>query len=548
MTVKAYPGSWPLVVAGMLVLAAFLIGSTHPLGAAGTGAIKGTVFFDSNGNSIRDSGEAALAGVAMQALDAGSNGQIYNSTTTTGADGSYTFSALNPGSYVVNETDLAGYISTTTGSRTVSVAAIAVTGINFGDALPITLTGIVFDDLDGDGEQGLMDPAVASALVDVFVDTNGNGLADPGEPMVGSDATDEQGAYIIPGLTPGPRIVRVRRPGGASGGAVSSQSLVSSQVGGNTRLLNFALLLPGQQPTVTPTTTRTPIFAATATPTHTPTQTATVPPTPTSTATVAPSPTSTPTPTATRVPSSTSTPTPTQTATVPPTSTPTPTPTVAPTNTLAPTRTATPTTAPTNTPTPTLTRTPTPLPTATPTVTRVSNTPTPTRTPTATALPSQQILQQNSAGGSKIEIKQSQRGSQSFKHGVTGGSSYRISKVVLKLSRQSTAPNANLIFGISSAMYGTEVSGSRVSIPAAAITDASAGRSFMTYEIVFASPVGPFVAGRTYYLNFSTAASNGKAYYSSYATYDSYANGIYYSSWYNTRRDSWFQIWGGPTQ
>ncbi len=413
-----------LTAAG-LILVLLLAAGLAPAMAAATGSISGVVFFDANGNGIRNSGEAGLAGVRVQAVQ----GTSYNNSVLTGADGSYSFSGLAAGSYVVTETDLSGYASTTAASRNVGVRSGAITGIDFGDCLPMTLAGIVFDDLDGSGDQGLSEPGVAGASVQVVVDSNGNGLVDTGEPVVGSATTDGQGAFAILGLMAGRGLARVQRSGGSP--VVTPLTLISGQISGNTWRLDVAL-------------------------------------------------------------------------------TPLPPPATA---------------------------TPTPAPTATP------QTP-PTATPTPTAAPGLQVLQQNTSGSAKMAIKKGLRGSQSFRHGVAGGPGYHITQVDLQLSRDAIAPNADLVLTISAGRYGSAVIGSQVNIPASRITNTSSGSSFLAYQVVFASPVGPFAAGTTYYVNFVTTAGNGKAYFTRSSSSNTYAGGVYYKEKSDSGKDAWFQIWG----
>jgi hypothetical protein len=72
------------------------------------GSIGGTRWQDANGNAVRDNGELPLAGKTMY-LDLNDNGvpDAAEPTTATASDGSYVFSGLSAGSYVVRE-ELAG--------------------------------------------------------------------------------------------------------------------------------------------------------------------------------------------------------------------------------------------------------------------------------------------------------------------------------------------------------------------------------------------------------------------------------------------------------
>ena len=112
--------------------------------------IFGTVFEDSNGNGVQDSGEIGIPNVEIT-LD----GTL---STTTDNNGDYFFATDVDGVHTVVETDLAGYFSTTPNEVHVTV----VTGqgesyeVNFGDAPNgsgfASILGTVFEDLDGDGQ------------------------------------------------------------------------------------------------------------------------------------------------------------------------------------------------------------------------------------------------------------------------------------------------------------------------------------------------------------------------------------------------------------
>jgi uncharacterized surface anchored protein len=83
------------------------------------------VFNDTNGNGLKDAGESGISGVLITL----SNG----ATVTSSADGSYTFSNLQPGNYTVTETDPSGYSSTTANTVAVTVIQGGTATANFGD-------------------------------------------------------------------------------------------------------------------------------------------------------------------------------------------------------------------------------------------------------------------------------------------------------------------------------------------------------------------------------------------------------------------------------
>jgi LPXTG-site transpeptidase (sortase) family protein len=98
--------------------------------STGTGRITGTVVNDVNGNGLRDGGEVPIAGVNLNLLD--QNGNIIR-TTTTAADGTYSFNTLPPGQYSVVEADPVGYISTTLNTVSVFLAGSQVADVNYFD-------------------------------------------------------------------------------------------------------------------------------------------------------------------------------------------------------------------------------------------------------------------------------------------------------------------------------------------------------------------------------------------------------------------------------
>jgi len=104
-------------------------------GAVATGTISGTKFVDSNGDGVRQAGEAGLAGITVflettcnDHLDTGEQ------STTTNADGNYLFTDITAGTYTVREVVPAGWMQTTANPGAVVVTAGADTkGGDFGD-------------------------------------------------------------------------------------------------------------------------------------------------------------------------------------------------------------------------------------------------------------------------------------------------------------------------------------------------------------------------------------------------------------------------------
>lgn len=100
--------------------------------STGLGRITGTVINDIDGNGTRNGAEGPIGGVNLSLLD--QNGNVVR-TTTTAADGTYSFTTLPPGRYSVVETDPLGYISTTLNNISVFLAGSQVADIDYFDQI-----------------------------------------------------------------------------------------------------------------------------------------------------------------------------------------------------------------------------------------------------------------------------------------------------------------------------------------------------------------------------------------------------------------------------
>jgi hypothetical protein len=120
----------------------------------------GTVFNDVNQNLVQDVGETGIAGVAIT-LDG-------ITRTTTNLNGGYALSATQHGWYVLIETDLPGYLSTTPNTRTLEVELGIGYLVNFGDLPPAgfaTLYGKVFSDTNNNGKQDNGEPGIGGVSI-----------------------------------------------------------------------------------------------------------------------------------------------------------------------------------------------------------------------------------------------------------------------------------------------------------------------------------------------------------------------------------------------
>ena len=78
----------------MLIVTA-LGGAAMAAVPAGTGGISGVVYFDANGNGVRDGGEAGVAGATVTVVDVATEGGVYQQAVVTVGDGAYAFGGLD---------------------------------------------------------------------------------------------------------------------------------------------------------------------------------------------------------------------------------------------------------------------------------------------------------------------------------------------------------------------------------------------------------------------------------------------------------------------
>ncbi len=83
-----------------------------------------------------------------------------------------------------------------------------------GDALPVTLTGVVFEDREPDGQQAFWEPGVPGAEVALHFDADRDGVQDPDAPPVATTTSLDDGGYVMRDLLPAWYVVVVDPPQG----------------------------------------------------------------------------------------------------------------------------------------------------------------------------------------------------------------------------------------------------------------------------------------------------------------------------------------------
>jgi hypothetical protein len=175
---------------------------------AATGSISGEVYSDVNDKKTLVSGDDGIPGVTVY-IDLKKDGKDDSGdpTTTTSSTGAYTFTGLAAGTYIVREQLLSGdsFTSPSAGDLSVTVASGAkVTGENFGNTGALSLPGLVFNDINGDGKEDGSDAGLGGWVV--YVDLNNSGK------FVASDnnkTTASNGTFDFVSLKAGTYIIRV---------------------------------------------------------------------------------------------------------------------------------------------------------------------------------------------------------------------------------------------------------------------------------------------------------------------------------------------------
>ena len=247
-------------------------------------SISGRVFSDVNNNGVQNGVDTALAGVTIELLDVG-NSVI--ATTTTDANGDYSFANLDPGTYSVREpTQPSGTSNGLTLPGVVGNGGTDGTATGVG-VTPSVISGIILPPNTAANDNNFAEiPNGRSVTGSVFLDYNNNGAADGadygisgvsidlsgtdvnGAPVSASATTDANGDFSFTGVPEGTyTLSQSAQPAGTTngtttagttGGAASNPSASTSQIlnldltGANTlSAANLFPEVPGAAPDLT---------------------------------------------------------------------------------------------------------------------------------------------------------------------------------------------------------------------------------------------------------------------------------------------------------
>jgi uncharacterized repeat protein (TIGR01451 family) len=199
---------------GVFTLTAGQVDTSRDAGLVTPSSLAGVVFSDLDEDGTQDPGEPGIAGVTVTLTGTDDLGTPVNLVGATGADGTWSFTNLRPGTYTVTETQPAGFFDgidtagTAGGSAAVNdvVSGIvlapgtAATGYAFAELAPASVGDRVWRDADGDGVDDPGEAGLPGVTVTLLRDVDGDGTY---ETTVGTDTTDAAGAYGFGALSPG---------------------------------------------------------------------------------------------------------------------------------------------------------------------------------------------------------------------------------------------------------------------------------------------------------------------------------------------------------
>lgn len=222
-------------------------GINYNFGEGCNGSLAGFVYCDTNSDGIKQAGEGGVPNVAIQLTGTDTQGPV-NLSTATDANGSYSFSNLRPGTYILKETQPAGFtdgidaVGSLGGTLTndqISNITLPQNGVgvnyNFGEGCLGSLSGFVYCDYNNDGLKQANENGIAGVAI-MLTGTDANGALNR---LAISNAT---GAYTFANLLPGTyKLTETQPPGnvdgadmaGSLGGVVTNDMIANINVNAN---------------------------------------------------------------------------------------------------------------------------------------------------------------------------------------------------------------------------------------------------------------------------------------------------------------------------
>jgi protocatechuate 3,4-dioxygenase beta subunit len=167
-------------------------------------SVSGQVFNDLSASGSFQTGDPGLAGWTVNLTNVGTKASI---STTTDQNGNFSFSGITAGTYSIQEALPTGWQQTTPApANFTAVSGGGDSGISFGNFQQITVSGTVFQDLNGNGIEDGSDAGISSIQVQLVNAANSN--------VIAAINPDSNGNFVFSGLTPGKYLVQEVLPSG----------------------------------------------------------------------------------------------------------------------------------------------------------------------------------------------------------------------------------------------------------------------------------------------------------------------------------------------
>jgi hypothetical protein len=185
-------------------------------------SLAGFAYCDTNNDGSKQAGEVGLSGVTVKLTGTSTDGPV-NLTTSTDANGAYSFNNLKPGNYTITETQPDGYVDGldavgtlggTLGNDVLSNIQVSTTSganYNFGELCNGSLSGFVYCDSNTDGVKQGGEPGIQGVTI-TLTGTTGSGAVNV------TTTTDGNGAFIFNNLQPGTYTITETQPAGYGDG------------------------------------------------------------------------------------------------------------------------------------------------------------------------------------------------------------------------------------------------------------------------------------------------------------------------------------------
>jgi hypothetical protein len=244
-----------------VTLASGAVGTGYNFAVGAPASLSGTEYVDVNGNNTLGTGDTGLAGVTIQLLGAGNS---VVATTTTGTNGTYSFTNVAPATYALQEiAPSAPYFMTGSSVGTAGGTQVGldeITGIklvsganadnyNFAVQHFASLSGTEYNDNNGDNVFDAGDTGLAGVTIQ---------LLGTSSQIVASTTTASDGSYsfsVLPGtytvheLPPSGTLVETASNVGSAGGSQSGvDTIINIALGSGANATGYNFAVQGQVP------------------------------------------------------------------------------------------------------------------------------------------------------------------------------------------------------------------------------------------------------------------------------------------------------------